>query len=821
MLDIGRLFRRSKQDAGENSPSSWEEVDAAGPPQDRESIHEPMVVSPTHAKEIMLDVPDSSAEGIVNIVNDLALKDVSNSSPKPKVPSKRKRQDTDVVDRTSKKRVAKGTGNEDTRDEHATTSINGDTRRQGRSSRTSPEAVKAAPGKLPRPKKQQQKRHIANIYPAVQGSHSKWSWTPPGTPKQQTEKTATPPTTPTRNPPNSEATPRRRGRPRRAGASPTEKTTLTNKGQRRNTQKMNAKPGEEERPEGYLSPETESREVHEVSDENSSQKGGPRAEQKASETRTPPSNKRRTAYRRSTRSVASANGQKDVILNANIDLTKKPERDARRAAKQLRNLELASEPLAQKGDRTVARKAKSTKSPVRAGARKASPKVQNHVVSEEREDEEQEASEREERIHPVEAIDRDGQMSDYLDEREEGGAEGEAEESASERSSQVVKNAEEAEGQEEMELFGANRAWKTILEGAQSVCSSKLPLNRVSKPLTKTIRDLVHDVKEASEVYEQLSSFRGIEHDSIVELNLLKEFLDAIDLKITDLSEERAATNGSKMIRDIYKCAIPAVVFLLQSALQTRLYHSDAPCDLEKLSSIVTSLEEIIRLQEMAMELCDKAGTWKSKPVPTSRPIIWPTTRKMYPNLRLVQGAFFKILLEQKRNKKIKENALKTAQKQEELLRSSQQVSQEAARINDIRNRKLRESIEKEAEKLRNAKTSYRQSRANEMQPRIQSQQVNGRIESSDHWTEDEDIELYIQLKRGYDPGLTSTFTGSHPLCQRSSLITLVANERYLKILNAPALQNKLPQHIRKRALYDKTFLLDQEGPLEWITSIE
>lgn len=724
------LFGGSKQDAGEKAPNKREEVHAAGPPPVQESIHEPMMVSPTHAKEIMLDAPDRSAEDVVSIVNDLAFNDVSNSSPKPGVPGKRKRQDTDVVDRSSKKRVAKGLGIKDTRDDSATTSINGVTGHQGRSNHASSEVVKAASGKLPRPKKKQQKRHMAEIYPAVQSSNDIWN--PLDSPKKQAEKATPPPTTPTGKSPSSETTPRPRGRPRRVGPSPSEKTTLTNKGQRRSTQKTKAQPEHKGRPEGDVSPEIEPGEVCEVVIENLPQKGGPKARQNGSKTKTKSGDdpKIRTPERRSTRSVASANGQKDIILNANTDLTKKPERDARKAAKR---------------EKTVARKAQTSKNLVRAS------------VVEELEEEEEE-SEREERIDSVEAVDKDGQTSSYLDEREEGGTEAEEEESVTERSSEVVENDEEAEGQEEMEIFGEKRAWKTILKGAQSVCGPKLPLNHMPKLLTETIRDLVHDVKDAREVYGQLLPLKGIEQDSVVGLNndLLKS-LDAIDLKITKLSEKDAGSKGSEMIRDIYARAIPAMVFLLQSALETRIYHSDKPCDLKTLISVVTGLEEIIRLQEMAIRLCDKARYWKAKPVTTNRPIIKPTAHKIYPNLRNMHDAFSKRLREQKRKRKVKENAFKTAQKQEDL-GSSQQASREAVRRNEIRDRRLRESIEEEAEKRRNAKPSYRQLVQNESQAKTQSQQVNGHIESSGHWSKEEDIELYIQLKKGYDPGLTSTY---------------------------------------------------------------
>ena len=62
---------------------------------------------------------------------------------------------------------------------------------------------------------------------------------------------------------------------------------------------------------------------------------------------------------------------------------------------------------------------------------------------------------------------------------------------------------------------------------------------------------------------------------------------------------------------------------------------------------------------------------------------------------------------------------------------------------------------------------------------------------------------------------------GKSTSCHCYSLITLAAAERYLNILNTPLLQNKLPEHIRERALYFKPTLLEERGTLEWISSIE
>ena len=48
-----------------------------------------------------------------------------------------------------------------------------------------------------------------------------------------------------------------------------------------------------------------------------------------------------------------------------------------------------------------------------------------------------------------------------------------------------------------------------------------------------------------------------------------------------------------------------------------------------------------------------------------------------------------------------------------------------------------------------------------------------------------------------------------------------IAQERYLAILNTPSLQNKLPEHIRDRALFYRELLIEKLGPKESFMSIE
>jgi len=60
-----------------------------------------------------------------------------------------------------------------------------------------------------------------------------------------------------------------------------------------------------------------------------------------------------------------------------------------------------------------------------------------------------------------------------------------------------------------------------------------------------------------------------------------------------------------------------------------------------------------------------------------------------------------------------------------------------------------------------------------------------------------------------------------HSLGEVFRLTYFTAQERYLAILNAPLLQNKLPEHIRERALYHKADMLQILGPQDFVLSIE
>ena len=706
-----RMFGSLKKDAGKKAPNVQEEVDAVEPLTNPAGTFEPWIVLPKFSGRKMPGVPNRSVDNTVSIVNGLALGDVSKSSPKSAVPTKRKRKEADDADGSPKKRVASRSGTAGTRDEPSATSTNGVTGHGGRSNRASPKVASVAPGMLPRPKKEQQK---TGFYSVSQNNGDIWD--PAPSPQKQAKKPASRPT----------------------------------------------------------------------------QNQEPKGQRKSSRIQSQKDHTEPAVLTRSTRSTIAANGHTDVIPTWNdaIDLSKKPERDARKAAKQRKSLHH-----------------RPRNQDVSAGY------------------EEEELLEGEKRRVPEEVIDSSGQTSIPMDQGDEG-AEAEAgeENSDSDDSDEVIGNNEEDDEEEDedkgLKVFGQDRAWKTILEGAKSVCGAKLPLNHMPKLLTMTIKVLIHEVREARSFYEQLLS--GTDHDSLHGLNdQLKKSLNAVEDRIRSLSEKAAGNKCSEMIRDIYARAIPAVVFLLKSALRSRKYHSDEPCDLETLNETVKGLREIIRVQAMAVLLCEKATRWKAKPVPTRLPIVRPTTRKMFPCLRDTRKAFSKILLEQDRKRKMKQNSVDSAKRQKELLQSAQQAKLEAARKNAILYKRIGESMKQEDERRRNEKRTLKQFKEDEFLAGRQSRQVSGHADLKTLWSTAEDIALYYQLEKGYAGGLTSTFEIRHQLSHRCSLTTLAAEERYSNILNTPLLQNKLPQHIRERALYFKPTLLEERGALEWISSIE
>ena len=779
MLRVKSFFGLSKQDTGKDDTlveeaQAQEEADAAESSTDLASVTGPLVLSPDFANDITSESPDQSAEQITSDLNEMALRDVSKPPPKPSESGKRKRQESDSVEKPPMK-VAKTSGATEHWDKPPITSTNGTTGHEDGSNRASLEAGEVAAGKLARPK--QMSRHMIKTNPQWAPSGDEYDFPP--SPGKHVEKPAQTPTTTTKTPSSTNVTPRRRGRPR-VGASATEKTTSMEKGQGRKAQDLQAKPGRTGR----------------------KRQAGPKAQPKAG-IDVADDNKEKTSTSRTTRSTATAKGSKDVNSNTN---TKVKTLHASNGGKFTQA----------RGKKAVngVRKDQSSDIEVRPG-------FQNRAISAQYEGEESEGDDSETggSEYTEGAVNTAGQRLTQTDEGDEGQAEAVEDDPDVEDPTKANEIDEEENEDQELELFGQDKAWKTVLDGARSVCDPELPLNQMPKRLTRRLKDLIYAVSEARSSYEQLLLFKGLSHDGLDGLNddLTKSF-DAIEDQIKKLSERNAAGKASKIIEHLFTCAIPAMVFLLQSALLSRVYHSDEPCALESLNEIVNGLSEIVRLQKMTILLCEKAKNWKAKPDPSIKS---PTTRKILPCLRAMREVFSNVLSEQDRKRKMKQNALDYRLRQKTLTKSPQQAKQEAAREDVVWQIKIKKSREQEDQKRRDEKRTLRQVREDEARARMRSLGVNGHVESKTIWSDAEDLALYFQLEKGYAGQLTCTFIQSHLLCQCCSLIIFAAAERYLNILNTPLLQNKLPGHIRDRALYFKPTLLEERGALEWISSID
>ena len=779
MLRVRSFLGLSKQDTGRDDTPLEEaqaqgEADAAEPSIDLASFTGPLVVSPDFAKDITSESPDQSAEQVTSDLNEMALRDVSKPPPKPSESGKRKRQESDSVEKPPRK-VGKTSGATEHEDKPPILSMNGTTGHEDGSNRASLEAGKVAAGKLARPK--QMPRHMMNTYP--QGAPSGDEYDFPPSPGKQVEKPAPTPTPVTIDPSSTNVTPRRRGRPR-VGVSATQKTPSMEKGQGREAHDIQVKPGRtgRKRQAGLKAP--------------------PKADIDLADDK-----KEETSTSRTTRSTAAAKGSKDVNSNKNTKV----------------NTLHASN-----GGKSTQARAKKAVNGIRKDQSsdvEVSPGFQNRAISAQYEGKEGEGNDSETggSEYTEGVANTAGQRSTQTDEGDEGQAEDIEDDPDVEDPTKTNGINEEENEDEELELFGQEKAWKTVLDGARSICDPELPLNQMPKRLIGRLKDLIYEVSEARSSYEQLLVFKGLSHDGLDGLNddLTKSF-DAIEDQIKKLSEGNAAGKASKIIEHLFTCAIPAMVFLLQSALVSRVYHSDEPCALESLNEIVNGLSEIVRLQKMTILLCDKATNWKAKPDPSIKS---PTTRKILPCLRDMRKVFSNVLSEQDRKRKMKQNALDYRLRQKTLTKSPQQAKQEAARKDVIWQINIRKSREQEDQNRRDEKRTLRQVREDEARARMRSVGVNGHVESKTIWSDAEDLALYFQLEKGYAGQLTCTFIQSHLLYQHYSLIIFAATERYLNILNTPLLQNKLPEHIRDRALYFKPTLLEQRGALEWISSID
>lgn len=369
----------------------------------------------------------------------------------------------------------------------------------------------------------------------------------------------------------------------------------------------------------------------------------------------------------------------------------------------------------------------------------------------------------------------------------------------------------EEEDEPAFELFGGTKYWNQIIEGARTVGVSRLKDNVVSKRpkiTTNTGQDLVELLQEVESMYKEISSSTGSAADTETVEHNLQSRLEDLEEIIHGLSESNAPEHDrlkSLLVQDVYAHAIPATVLMLRAALRCRTESYSEPNDTE-------TLKEMVRIQELIIRLCDKARRWKAPPL-TKRPIMGPVANKILPYMRDLKERCFGRELGSRRN------CAKQKSEEQRFVECHKKMQEQK----QLEKQKHRQKIEDQRRLIYQhlqQKPKGMGSRTQQSTPLDDGPQLHKRSHSSTstQWTRGQNEDLVRELLGAETRDLPGrlAITGEDHQANIST-----AQERYLAILNTPSLQNKLPEHIRDRALYYKDLLIQDLGPKDYVMSIE
>lgn len=189
----------------------------------------------------------------------------------------------------------------------------------------------------------------------------------------------------------------------------------------------------------------------------------------------------------------------------------------------------------------------------------------------------------------------------------------------------------------QVELYGQEAAWNTILEAARMVGVTKAQRDRTQvlpSLKTRVIGSLVWNARQAGNHFEELINTRkGKDYEQAEDLEKRSAaILDVIKDQVQTLTEAATGVERSEAITDIYAHAIPSLVETLHWGLLCQTDRYSQKNDLE-------SLKFMISIQDTLLLLCTKACSWNAKPN-GSAPIKKATTQKIFPCLRGLRKSF-------------------------------------------------------------------------------------------------------------------------------------------------------------------------------------
>ena len=337
------------------------------------------------------------------------------------------------------------------------------------------------------------------------------------------------------------------------------------------------------------------------------------------------------------------------------------------------------------------------------------------------------------------------------------------------------------------ELLGQDDNWRRIVEASRKVGVSNRKGNKtrqVPPAQTTCVKRIVKIIKAAARLYD---STDGNESD-----DQTQEVIESLTEHIQGLSEASCQGEEREVVEDVYAHAVPKLVKLLDKALEARKTQLANRED-------IAALEEIISLQTGLSTLCEKAPGWRPRPT-SKRPIIQPTVT-IQPLIKAMRGAFGEELADRKR--RLKRRVIKANKPPEMDHASSQREWEETVRRNGARRQLIIDDCN------RGRATYWGQRPAPPPQidkPYTQpaTAQLAATQDAVEDWSAEQDKALLFELLKKERKDLS-------------------ADEICLEVLNAPLLQNKLPEHIRKRALYFKSaieVILEGRSIPKWVSAI-
>ena len=365
-----------------------------------------------------------------------------------------------------------------------------------------------------------------------------------------------------------------------------------------------------------------------------------------------------------------------------------------------------------------------------------------------------------------------------------------------------------------LELLGQEIAWREVNGARRAIGFSTIKGRETPKKpklRTKTGREMVDIIKTAARVYESTDRDDSDVHS--------QQAFKKLSQCIKDLSEDSCSGKKSRVVQIVYAHAIPSFVILMNKAFRVRSSQL-------KQRNDTSTLEEMIELLAALIILCKKARDWSEQPL-TMRPIK-DSTIKILKRIGDMHKAFGKELKDRKRLQRMRANRADIPPEMDEA--SIQRAWEEKKRedwailqhIVDDCNWGSRTQWGRKPARTGEPNTQHVSAEPANLpiQP-PPSQLADTMHEAMEGWSKEEKKALLHELvgRKEYW-NLTGKTSGHSDI---ASADKSAADEMFLKALNAPLLQNRLPEHIRQGALYYKAAIekdVEKHRLPKWVSSI-